>query len=510
MLASSGVEGGGAGVPGKTFELDQGMLARWHGVAERVAAHQVGAPTNARYRQTFSTWFWPAAERVEGALVAAEGRWDDTVHMALVSHYMRVQADASGDLQHKTGHSHLTVLRALRVAYAVVTGDMSLIGKADARWAAASLEAGGPFEAERRAFTAHAHPTGGRRARVDPDAVPFVVPFVTPQARGDTFSVAMRAQGTLRLAKVPAHDAPVVAVLSPSVPGGRPISVRRVRDALYRPVLAPGSWDALDVEAFAEALQGRSGWRDDPLRPPAQTDHPVLSVMEFTVAEGKPTPTILVARQAAIEAALVLACDLLAIDGVVHVRTEPPRTTLVSVTRAGRHRVERVETAWAMGTLRSWQSQEPTNLRRETGPGRQEILKDLPIPLFDAAGHRDLATAWRDGMGPDAEVFGYGTVDVPATPVAPVSTLDPDGLGYDPDRFVEALARHHGQDFPPGFRDETLRLVGEVLAGNEDAADSAEPTSSVIGAFLRAAALTEARARMALEAEMDGLGRFGP
>ena len=246
------------------------------------------------------------------------------------------ETDPAGLLQRPEARA----VRAIVVGYAFATYGGNMLHpheRADALDALQGLRASG-IDADVRMSS-----MGRAAASADdpgtPARGPGPVPFrFTWQQRGrngqPTRNVAGMGQTILR--GVAAAAAPVVARLA--TPTGGRLELRCLDGVLYRPVLSPGSWDPIGIDAFAAAAEDGVPWRDNPFAPRHRSPFgPVQGAAETWRTEGDAMTRDDVARRSeALATCLGLAGGLAVIDGVVHRETEPPRLVVALRTAAPR------------------------------------------------------------------------------------------------------------------------------------------------------------------------------
>ncbi len=101
------------------------------------------------------------------------------------------------------------------------------------------------------------------------------------------------------------------------------VEVKAIGDDLYRPVLAPGSWEPVDVATFVEAVRDGVPWVDNPFHRGVASPQLRLHVAAHAAARARAGEDAARVAEARLEAEGV-ASTLAVIDGVVHARTGPP------------------------------------------------------------------------------------------------------------------------------------------------------------------------------------------
>jgi hypothetical protein len=187
---------------------------------------------------------------------------------------------------------------------------------------------------------------GLRKAQSPADAAAGAVPFLfewdPPSAHRAVARVA--AKGTTSLPQAEAANAPVFAKLATD--DGGALDVRRIDDAFFRPVLAPGSWTPIKEAEFRAAVRLGGAFRDNPYRERTGRQACAMSVPEVARAEA---PAKLAAEErAAADARLASAGPVVVVDGVVDRRTVEPTLAIVAV-EDGNRPGRRWRLVWTFG-----------------------------------------------------------------------------------------------------------------------------------------------------------------
>lgn len=227
------------------------------------------------------------------------------------------------------GHVVLHQLAALRVAHAVATGRTGSLSVDERRVAASYAERrkregdlfGSVDFPKLIGLLGHGAPDPWYPPRLPgvPPACAFA--FAWPRPVGAQTSPT-RSAGLAPMREVAASDAPVACRLATTT--RRSLDVRTHAGTFLRPVLSPGGWEPIGVDAFvAAAAEGRR-WADNPFVP--QSRHmPVLALAEMA-APAKVRPAV--AEEAAARVVARVG-TLVVVDGIVHRECPPPVACLV-------------------------------------------------------------------------------------------------------------------------------------------------------------------------------------
>ena len=173
-------------------------------------------------------------------------------------------------------------------------------------------------------------------------------------------------------------------------PDGGWLDVVSVERTLYRPVVAPRSWEPISIGDFAAAISSGMSWRDNPAAAPDtkrgrnQTDI-CLDINDVTCAGPPLTGHEMMLRDQRAELIGDRCNGLVAIEGIVHRPTPEPGLRLV-LRRPARSDArspegpDKVCLAWECGSLYGWAGADPYLSRR---------VKDI-IPFDSASTARTL------------------------------------------------------------------------------------------------------------------------
>ena len=257
-----------------------------------------------------------ARETAEALRPCPGGAWTPATAAALAGNKklpVKVDARTEGILR----STNALVLKAVRLAHALVNEDPSGIGTAEIRWMADALSGTflvGAAQGMLDGRVDAGHPEPG-------DAVPFAFPFRHVRPRSRVTQAIHLGHGMALLERLSAGDAPVVARLSS--PLGPDLEVRAFEGTVFRPVLAPGRWEPVTPSEFAAAAAAGIAWVDSPFGPPVGDSEVILAPADY--AGPLPAqPDAAVAGAEAATVALARAGRLAVIDGVVHRSTQPP------------------------------------------------------------------------------------------------------------------------------------------------------------------------------------------
>ena len=149
------------------------------------------------------------------------------------------------------------------------------------------------------------------------------------------------------------HEVELVARLG-RPDGVPPMAVHRIDGRLFRPVRKPGSWESCRVEDFAEAVQGRASWLDDPFNP-RRTDslrapEPSMARVEaFREFEYRKTSDSRFDEDRA--ATFAAAAKLVVVDGELFMPCDDPILVVKSLPKRDAHRVHDLRITWCVGEL---------------------------------------------------------------------------------------------------------------------------------------------------------------
>lgn len=131
------------------------------------------------------------------------------------------------------------------------------------------------------------------------------------------------------------------------------LPIRLVNEKVMRPLLAPGTWRAIDVLEFQNAARMGCAWADNPfLTPPFERSGAYLGVDDMVSAVSHPNRRDTEACSAAEAACLKRAGGLCVIGGIVHKATQALRLHVLVTRVQGRGmfaRDARISLAWSMG-----------------------------------------------------------------------------------------------------------------------------------------------------------------
>ncbi len=239
-----------------------------------------------------------------------------------------------------------TILKAMHAAFCIVKGDPYDLPVHE-RDALATMVVATPaldvgrYLREIREVSAPCH--GGGPVRV-------TFPWRTRRKGARVKQVIAIGHAHVDIVDAPGDSAPVVARLR--TPDGGWLDLRNHEGRLLRPVLAPGSWTPIGIDAFAEAASRGHAWRDAPHAAGLTGPHAVLGI---GCLGGEPWKIDEASTAALAEARTLVLADvgaLVSINGVVHRETPAPtlhvRTSDQSIGGTG-PRACVIGVAWRLG-----------------------------------------------------------------------------------------------------------------------------------------------------------------
>ncbi len=365
--------------------------------------------------------------------------------------------------------------------------------------------------------TGHIDGTGARSVR-------FRFPYRQLGQHGRGHRTLSIGEGVANLPDVDPAAAPVVATLRGDRGGW--IDLRMLGATLLRPVLAPGRFAAIDIDAFARAAHAAGAWTDNPFMPRPRPNHTSMGLDDVAFPRVAPNRRDAEVETDAMDACLRRSGGMATIDGRVYRRAGTPTILLTDRTVARQTDFHRI--AWRFADdIDMSTSQEPLRLAMATSS--DDVLNRDP-------------SRW-------GVPFGLGEHDQVAEVVEACSALagegglpfafrsDPAARDVDPDAFP--ARRHAVLEHVVGLAAAGARFWRDVrgLAGALDAGvdltEVAETLSGVADAhgapwgrkdpsgmgrigLLAAAGLARVAARQVgerLEADLDveeTLGAFSP
>ncbi len=257
-----------------------------------------------------------------------------------------------------------------------------------------------------------------------------IVAFRFPWAPGSARKGIATSTGHVGVTALSAAEAPVACLLPVTpAPGMRtapaPLRVLRFGGDFLRPVLAPGSWDPVDIDAFAAAAASGHAWVDDPFAPPHRPGIGVVGCADYGGAV-KVSPGDAAREAGALAAAMERAGRLFVIDGVVHRTCPAPEAVHVPA-------LDRV--TWAIGALHGSATMDTIHGKRRgpASPGpwwnvydEGVALSSLRVPLAEHAMLDRLQRVPPDGR---------------ADPVPCCTVVEPELLPRDPVALLRVAIR---------------------------------------------------------------------
>ena len=430
---------------------------------------------------------------------AATGRLGPDAWPKAASEAMRHQ---SGGAASDKGASRV---RAILSGLAVASGDVSSVPVAD--------------RAELAAIVRRMHHLPGAAALADtvlaapvppapaPLAAPAVVEAAYPCFSGGGAGTPWLGRRGVAVAAVDPSDAPVACRLRTAA--GNDLNLRVYAGEWFRPVLAPGSWEPLDLAGFAEAAKGGSPWVDSPFVPGDVLGRASASVLDCALDVRVSTP----ARRTVVEATADLAARrhgrFLAVDGVVYRKAGAPA---LSVTCDGALSPDRrrngLVVAWTLGDGLTATADVRTLSRTRTAAlpfriaygtrGDKVCVAHLwdagTFALADAAHAREFA-GMLAALGPTCGPTSPYVVDASRVDAFAVEVVDPDLLPPpSPHPWLDATAallrdldlagrghclRYEGVG-PDAVPRAVLDMVGEALAGRAALAEACDALSDAV------------------------------
>ncbi len=451
--------------------MDEARRRRWTEAAARVLAEmerQTGCDPDARDAASSMVPMW---KRLESALDASGLVWDAEVNATW--HKGRFRSPVTERDVHVAGPDGRR-MKALRAAWRVTSGDAASVPRSERAVVARALgEASVPDGA--------ADPPGTPSEGLPPSMDgPVTVTFRFVRQLRPKAHVLVDGFGTAVIEPVDASDAPVVARLRTL--DGHAVEVRRMGDTFLRPVLAPGSWEALDLDGFRRASREGEAWADDPFRVPCGRDGADVMAHDDLVtpgaAKGRSGATL---DGEAASRARGHAGRLFAVGGVVHRECPEPTLSkvLLTVGRYG-HMVERQATL-------GWRIGDQVDLASSQDHMRPSPHKPMWVPTRTSEGY--VQPGWCELPAGEwetaAEVFREvaGTVgDDPVVWVVPdaslVDVVRPDLLGTGTSGLVADLRRWHARG---SSRDGVALVRGRLAeAGDRPAPEVLEELATLV------------------------------
>lgn len=476
--------------------MDDAAVGRWteSAMAVRDAAMRSVEASAGRKRSMLRS----EMPKLAAVVPAGFPRWTPDVAAAVADFF-----DARADEDRPYGGAHMThsfSLKCARIGWALAGGDLSALLPSDVPF----LEASGLAPAGKRL----PRPGGGAGAPPAGEGFPvdFRLSFAQPTTPRSTVSAHRAlASGVAWVARVGADEAPVAWTLSgEAVPGT--VEVRRIGDALFRPVMRPGIAEPVGEAGFAEACGSLDAWRDSPFVAP--TNYGTAALAEYARPPTRMAPRDAQDVEAAVARALRRAGRLVSIGGVVHRETPPPMLRVVAVNARRRRGAAGggpdLCLAWEVAGLRMGEPQAPmvpegtfdVVLGAEDYGSRKGLVEAM---LAVPASCPDVAEALGRRL---AGLLGVGFVSgATATPPGPVDRPDP----------ASVVAAAYGAGRPAhawvSLADEMRRVSGAYGRGDARAvralARRAKPPKEVDGCVRAALVSTLADA-------MDGAFDVSP
>ncbi len=431
----------------------------------------------------------------------ATGRLDPDAWATAGSAAMRHQ---SGGTASDRGAS---TVRSILSGLAVATGDFAAVPVADRAELAAMLR-DAPFLAN-----ADAHADAILAAPAPPSPAPMAAPATVQAAypcfTGNGSGTAWLGRRDVAVAAVDPADAPVACRLRTAA--GNVLDLRVHDGRYYRPVLAPGSWEQLDVAGFAEAAKGMVPWVDSPFAQGDVLGRVAAAVVDCALDVRVSTP----ARKAVVEATAATAAArhgrFLAIDGVVYRATGAPSLVVMCdgdfLRDNGRNHLV---VAWALeGDLDSTSDLRTLSRVRTTGLPYRFMVgthgdKVATARLWTAgtfavadAGHARGFADMLVGLGPtcgtvSAYVLDASRIDAFAVEVVDAALLPPPSAHPWLDATVAMLrdldtvgARYEGVG-PDAIPRATLDLAGEAIGGRVGMDEACDGLAAAVARLVQA------------------------
>ena len=181
-------------------------------------------------------------------------------------------------------------------------------------------------------------------------------------------------------------------------PDGTWLNVLNIEERLYRPILAPRSWNPVNLTRFRTAMASGEAWRDHPAHvPPLDPEtfgtNICLHIDDIAEERAPRTTKELALRNSRMEQIVERCKNFKLVGGIVYRPTPPPVLTLVLTSdRSGTVRWP-CKLTWKCGTLRGWSDPDPGSNRYvktligarmsngNYGPEFESLLRTVAIEL---------------------------------------------------------------------------------------------------------------------------------